>query len=168
MSQSVVINGTTYSNVPQVQIPKSGGGTAVFYDTSDADARTGDILTGKKAYGSSGAVSGSMANNGDTSGTISTKDGTVSIPAGYTSGGTVGINSTRKASIISANIKNGRTILGVSGATNVVDTTISTSRAGASNIVSGYKAYVNGSLITGEATSPTVTQNTTTKVLTIS
>lgn len=168
MAQTVVINGTTYSNVPNVQIPKSGGGTAIFYDTSDATAMAEHVLTGKTAYGTGGAVNGGMANNGSTSGTISTKDGTVSIPAGYTSGGTVGINSTRKASIISSNIKSGRTILGVSGATNVVDTTISTSRAGASNILNGYKAYVNGALVTGEATSPTVTQNTTTKVLTIS
>ena len=168
MAQSVVINGTTYSNVPQVQIPKSGGGTAVFYDTSDGDAETGHILTGKKAYGSSGAVSGSMANNGSTSGTISTKAGTVSVPAGYTSGGTVSISTTEQNKIISSNIKSGVTILGVSGATNVVDTTIASGGARQRNILNGYKAYVNGSLVEGNATTPTVTQNTTTKVLTIS
>jgi hypothetical protein len=56
-----------------------------------------------------------MANNGSTSGTISTKAGTVNVPAGYTSGGTVSISSTEQAKIIASNIKSGVSILGVSG-----------------------------------------------------
>lgn len=115
MAQNVVINGVTYSNVPEVDIPKSGGGTAKFYDTASADAAGGDILTGKTAYGASGAVSGSMANNGNTGGTISTKAGTVTIPAGYTSGGTVQISSTEQAKVVASNIKSGVTLLGVAG-----------------------------------------------------
>ena len=132
MAVSVVINGVTYSNVPEVDIPLSGGGTAKFYDTSSADIAQGDVLTGKTAYGASGSVSGSMANNGSTSGTIGTKAGTVVIPAGYTSGGTVSL--TNVTDCVSANIISGKSILGV-----------------------------NGSL-----TVPTVSQNGTTKVLTIS
>lgn len=115
MAQNVVINSVTYQNVPEVDIPKSGGGTAKFYDTSDADAAAANILTGKKAYGSTGAIDGSMANNGSTSGTISTKAGTVTIPAGYTTGGTVSISSAEQAKIIASNIKSGVTILGQSG-----------------------------------------------------
>lgn len=115
MAQNVVINGVTYQNVPEVDIPKNGGGTAKFYDTADADAAAANILTGKKAYGASGAIDGSMANNGSTSGTISTKAGTVSIPAGYTSGGTVSISSAEQAKIIASNIKSGVTILGQAG-----------------------------------------------------
>lgn len=115
MAQNVVINGVTYSNVPEVDIPKSGGGTAKFYDTGSADITSADVLTGKTAFGSSGEVSGGMANNGSTSGTISTKAGTVSIPSGYTSGGTVSISSTEQSKIIAGNIKSGVTLLGVSG-----------------------------------------------------
>ena len=115
MAQNVIINNVTYQNVPEVDIPKSGGGTAKFFDTADADAAAGNILTGKKAYESSGAIDGSMANNGSTSGTISTKAGTVTIPAGYTSGGTVSISSTEQAKIIASNIKSGVTLLGVAG-----------------------------------------------------
>ena len=115
MAQNVIINGVTYQNVPEVDIPKSGGGTAKFFDTADADAAAGNILTGKKAYGASGAIDGSMANNGSTSGTISTKAGTVTIPAGYTTGGTVSISSTEQAKIIASNIKSGVTILGQAG-----------------------------------------------------
>ena len=112
---SVVINSVTYASCPEVDIPKSGGGTAKFYYTGDADASGADILTGKTAFGASGSVSGSMANNGSTSGTISTKAGTVTIPAGYTTGGTVAISSTEQSKIIASNIKSGVTLLGVAG-----------------------------------------------------
>ena len=113
MAQNVVINGVTYQNVPEVDIPKSGGGTAKFYDTTGADISAGDVLTGKTAFGSSGSVSGSMANNGSTSGTIGAKAGTVTIPAGYTSGGTVSLTNVNDC--VAANILSGKSILGVSG-----------------------------------------------------
>ena len=119
MAQNVIINGVTYQNVPEVDIPKSGSGTAKFYDTASADAAAGDILATKKAYGASGELTGSMANNGSTSGTISTKAGTVTIPAGYTSGGTVSISSTEQAKIIASNIKSGVTILGQAGSVSL-------------------------------------------------
>lgn len=115
MAQNVVINGVTYQNVPEVDIPKSGGGTAKFYDTAGADVTSADLLTGKTAYGPSGSVSGGMANNGSTSGTISTKAGTVTIPAGYTSGGTVSLASAAISDLTSANLLQGKTVLGVSG-----------------------------------------------------
>lgn len=115
MAKSVVINGVTYADTPEVDIPISGGGTAKFYETSTGDAVSADLLTGKKAYNASGEFSGGMANNGSTSGTISTKAGTVTIPAGYTSGGTVGISSTEQSKIIASNIKSGVTILGQAG-----------------------------------------------------
>lgn len=115
MAQNVIINGVTYSNVPEVDIPKSGGGTAKFFDTAGATATAADILTGKTAYGASGSVSGSMPSNGSTSGTISTKSGTVTIPAGHTTGGTVSIASAAVSDCTAANILSGKTILGVAG-----------------------------------------------------
>lgn len=115
MAQNVIINGVTYQNVPEVDIPKSGGGTAKFYDTASADIESADILTGKTGFGASGSVSGSMPNNGSTGGTISTKAGTVTIPAGHTTGGTVAISSTEQAKIVASNIKSGVTLLGVAG-----------------------------------------------------
>lgn len=168
MSKSVIINGVTYNDVPQVKIPISGGGNATFYETSDADAAAGDILTGKKSYGSGGLINGSMANNGSTSGTISTKAGTVSIPAGYTSGGTVSIRTAQQNLLVSGNIKSGVTVLGVSGSSMVLDTTLASGAAGASNILSGYSAFVNGAKVDGTATVPTVAQDSSTHVLTIS
>lgn len=113
MAQNVIINSVTYQNVPEVDMPKSGGGTAKFYDTAGADFAAGDLLTGKTGYGSTGAISGSMANNGSTSGTISTKAGTVTIPAGYTTGGTVSL--TNVSDCLAQNILTGKSILGVNG-----------------------------------------------------
>lgn len=115
MAQNVVINGVTYQNVPEVDIPTSGGGTSKFFDTASADITAADVLTGKTGFGSAGSITGSMANNGSTSGTISTKAGTVTIPAGYTSGGTVSISSAEQTKIVASNIKSGVTLLGVAG-----------------------------------------------------
>ena len=117
MAQNVVINGVTYSNVPEVDIPKQGGGTSKFYDTSTADIANTDVLTGKTAFGASGSISGSMANNGSTGGTIGTKAGTVTIPVGYTSGGTVSL--THVSDCVAGNILTGKSILGVSGSLTV-------------------------------------------------
>ena len=113
MAQNVVINGVTYSNVPEVDIPKSGGGTAKFYDTAGANLSASDLLTGKTAYGASGSVSGSMANNGATGGTIGAVAGTYTIPSGYTSGGTVSL--TNVSDCQAGNILSGKSILGVNG-----------------------------------------------------
>ena len=166
--QDIVINSVNYDDVPEVDITLQGGGTAKFYDPSDASAGQGDILSGKNAYINGGKKNGTMANNGATGGNISTKDGTVQIPAGHTSGGTVQIASAEQAKIISDNIKAGVTMLGVSGKSSVVDTEIASGGAGAGDIVSGKKAYVNGALVDGSATLPTISQDSTTKILSIS
>ncbi len=112
---SVVINGVTYADCPEVDIPKSGGGTAKFYDVTETDVTASHVLDGDKFVGASGQDVGTMPNNGSTGGTISTKAGTVSIPAGYTSGGTVSISSTEQAKIIASNIRQGVTLLGQAG-----------------------------------------------------
>lgn len=112
---SVVINSITYAAVPEVDIPKSGGGTAKFYDASQADVAAADVLSGKAFVGASGEDVGTMTNNGATGGDITTKAGSVTIPAGYTSGGTVQISAAEQAKVIAGNIKQGVTILGVAG-----------------------------------------------------
>lgn len=115
MAQNVTINGVTYNNVPEVDIPKSGGGTAKFYDTASADVTSSTLLDGSTAFGPSGLVNGSVPVNGATGGTISTKAGTVTIPAGYTTGGTVSILASAVEDLTAATLLNGKTVLGITG-----------------------------------------------------
>lgn len=85
-------------------------------NTTDANANAAEILSGKTAYVNKNKITGEMPNNGAVSGTISTKAGTYTVPAGYHSGlGTVAIDSTEQAKIIASNIKAGIQILGVTG-----------------------------------------------------
>lgn len=115
MAQNVVINGVTYQNVPEVDIPKSGGGTAKFYDTAGANIEAADLPVGKTGFGASGEVQGSMPVNGDVSGTISTKAGTVTIPAGLTTGGAVSLAAAAISDLVSGNLLAGKNVLGVAG-----------------------------------------------------
>jgi len=50
VAQSITLLGATYADVPAVELPKTGGGSAQFDDTTDATATAADILTGKTAY----------------------------------------------------------------------------------------------------------------------
>lgn len=79
---NIVINQVQYQNVPRIDVPKTTGGTASFYDTSDATLDSGaKMLSGNTAY----------ANGAKYTGTISTKSAsdvtssgdTVTVPSGY-------------------------------------------------------------------------------------
>lgn len=85
-------------------------------DSGDATAVAAEVLSGKSAYARGSKVTGSMINNGAITGTIATKAGTYTVPIGYHDGsGKVGIDSTEQSKIIAANIKQGVSILGVTG-----------------------------------------------------
>lgn len=154
-------------------------GNSNVVDTSSGDAAAGNILSGKKAYVDGKLVTGSMANRGAVSENLEV-NGTYVIPAGYHNGeGTVSQSLTTKAAatytpkttnqtiaanqyltgvqtikgdtnLVSSNIKSGVSIFGVSGSSNVVDT--SGGDATAAQILSGKKAYVDGNLVTGSMT----------------
>lgn len=77
MAQNVIINGVTYQNVPEVDIPKSGGGSAKFYDTAGADITAADLRNGKKGFGTDGEVTGNMTEKSAASYNPSTSDQTI-------------------------------------------------------------------------------------------
>lgn len=54
MSQNITLLGASYSAVPGVTLPKTGGGTATFYDVSDTTAAAADVATGKYFYTAAG------------------------------------------------------------------------------------------------------------------
>lgn len=48
--QNVTIAGAQYSDVPAIELQKTGGGTALFVDVSDTSATAADVRSGKTIY----------------------------------------------------------------------------------------------------------------------
>lgn len=99
---------------------KSGAiitGTCTYdSDTSNDTATASEILSGSTAHARGTQLTGSMANNGSITGSITTKAQQYTVPAGYhDGGGKVSISSTEQSKIIAGNIKSGITILGITG-----------------------------------------------------
>ena len=98
---------------------KSGAvitGTCDFdVNSSDANIAVAEMLVGKTAYARGTKLTGTMPNRGAVEGVISTKD-PYAIQMGFHDGsGTVQIDPTEQAKIIGGNIKQGVSILGVTG-----------------------------------------------------
>jgi hypothetical protein len=67
-ARNISLLGATYSNVPGVTLPVSGGGSATFYDVSDTTAAASDVATGKYFYTSAGVkTQGTNSGGGGTS-----------------------------------------------------------------------------------------------------
>lgn len=92
------------------------GTCAYDADTSDANAVAAEILNTKTAYVNGSKVTGTMPNRGAVTGTISTVAGEYTIQQGYHDGsGKVSIASAEQTKLIAANIREGITVLGVTG-----------------------------------------------------
>ena len=64
MAQNVTIMGASYSNVPAVTLPKTGGGTARFDDASVTTASASDVASGKVFLASDGTITTGTASGG--------------------------------------------------------------------------------------------------------
>ena len=64
MAQNITLLGASYSNVPSVNLPKTGGGTASFVDVTDTTAAAADVATGKYFYTASGVKTQGTSSGG--------------------------------------------------------------------------------------------------------
>lgn len=81
MSQNITIMGASYSDVPAVTLPKTGGGTARFDDCSVVTAAATDVASGKVFVAADGTVTTGTSSGGGGNGftLIATKSlGTIS------------------------------------------------------------------------------------------
>ena len=68
MSQNITLMGASYSAVPAVTLPKTGGGTATFTDVTDTTAAAADVASGKYFYTDAGVrTQGTNSGGGGTS-----------------------------------------------------------------------------------------------------
>ena len=136
-------SGTTIFGISGMAIEASGTATP------------GQVLDGQTFSNASGPAAGSMPDNGAVM--IIPGAAERSIPAGYHNGsGTVATDG----NLLPGNIRSGVSIFGVTGDPNVVDS--STGDAVAGDILSGKKAWVDGSEVTGSIPIQTLSAATST------
>ena len=82
MAQNITLLGASYSDVPAVTLPKTGGGSALFADPSVVTATASDVAQGKYFIDSSGTLTEGTSSGGGTA-AISVVDTT------DTAGGTI-------------------------------------------------------------------------------
>lgn len=68
MAKNITLMGASYTGVPSVTLPQTGGGTASFTDVSATTATASTILSGYGAYGADGAWIDGTATSGGGSG----------------------------------------------------------------------------------------------------
>ena len=117
-------------------------GDSNVVDTSSGTATASEILTDRVAYVDGQEITGTMPNNGAVTIVPTTTNQTVAMGYHNGSGEVLG-----DADLVTGNIKSGVDIFGVSGDSNVVDTSSGT--ATASEILTGTVAYVDGLEVTG-------------------
>lgn len=82
MAQNITIMGASYTDVPGVTLPKTGGGTALFTDVTDTTATASDVASGKYFYTAAGVLTPGTASGGGGSSRLVIGDFTTSSATG--------------------------------------------------------------------------------------
>lgn len=64
MAQNITLMGASYSDVPAVELPKTGGGTALFADPTITTALVSDVASGKQFLLADGSIGTGTASGG--------------------------------------------------------------------------------------------------------
>ena len=91
-------------------------------NTGDANAVASELLLNKTAYVNGAKVTGTMPNRGGSNVTITSKSGTTISNGYYDGSGKAIIDSTSATNLVASNIRNGVSILGVTGTLSAEDT----------------------------------------------
>ena len=136
MAQNITLMGASYSAVPAVTLPKTGGGTASFTDVTDTTAAASDVASGKYFYTSAG-VRTQGTNSGGGGGTIVSKS--------ITANGTYNASSDNADgySPVTVNVPS-MTLL---GSTTLTVNTTSTSASSAGTVSCGTGAFTKDDVI---------------------
>lgn len=81
MAQNITLMGASYSAVPAVTLPKTGGGTARFTDVTPTTATDSDVASGKIYFKSDGSQSTGTASGGGSSKAVYIYEGLASRKA---------------------------------------------------------------------------------------
>lgn len=93
MAQNITLWGASYSNVPAVNLPKTGGGTARFDDCSVVTASASDVASGKIFVASDGTVT-TGTNSGGGGGSSDVAMGTLNVASNVSSSTNTTITNT--------------------------------------------------------------------------
>lgn len=97
MSQNITLLGASYSAVPAITLPKTGGGTARFTDVTDTTATASDVAQGLYFYTSAGVrTAGTASGGGGDSYTLTTvvPQQTVTVSSSTYTADNITMNST--------------------------------------------------------------------------
>ena len=90
MAQNITIMGASYSDVPAVQLPKTGGGTARFDDASVTTATASDVASGKIFLANDGTITtGTSSGGGGSSSWTKVAETSYQVSTAITSASTV-------------------------------------------------------------------------------
>ena len=147
MTKNITLMGASYSDVPGVELPQTGGGTAYFTDVSPTTATATDVASGKVFFLADGTQATGSASSGGSiviTDTTDTHGGTIRTITGTVISGTKSITANGTGIDVTS-------YAAVDVAVPQLDT--SDANAAATDIRSGKSGYVNGSKVNGSLTS---------------